>query len=166
MLQDLGDEYLITRTGIKPHACCRYKQGPIDCLIDIKGIHDLEADDVEGVTIGVLSGGYKLIASPEEEKANPKTVVDMQFSMPFGAAVALAYGRASLQEYADGVPDRPEVRRIMQQVKCVTDPELGRPFPQGISRVGRGRHRRRAQPCAATYATPRATRRTRFRGTR
>ena len=33
VLQDLGVEYLITRTGIKPHACCRYKQGPIDCLI-------------------------------------------------------------------------------------------------------------------------------------
>ena len=130
VLQDLGDEYLITRTGIKPHACCRYKQGPIDCLIDIKGTHGIEADDVADVTIGVLSGGYKLVASPEEDKANPKTVVDMQFSMPFGAAVALAYGRASLQEYAEGVPDRPEVRRIMQQVKCVTDPELDTHFPK------------------------------------
>ena len=130
VLQDLGDEYLITRTGIKPHACCRYKQGPIDCLIDIKNTHGLTADDVEGVTVGVLSGGYKLVASPEEDKANPKTVVDMQFSMPFGAAVALAYGQASLQEYAEGVPDRPEVRHIMQQVKCVTDPQLDAHFPK------------------------------------
>ena len=82
------------------------------------------------MTIGVLSGGFKLVASPEEDKANPKTVVDMQFSMPFGAAVALAYGRASLEEYADGVPDRPEVRRILPRVKCVTDPELDAHFPR------------------------------------
>ena len=80
-------------------------------------------EDVEEVTVGVLSGGFKLVASPEEDKANPKTVVDMQFSMPFGAAVALAYGRASLEEYADGVPDRPEVRHVMSRVKCVTDPD-------------------------------------------
>ena len=130
VLQDLGDEYLITRTGIKPHACCRYKQGPIDCLIDIRNTHDLSADDVDEVTVGVLSGGFKLVASPEEDKANPRTVVDMQFSMPFGAAVALAYGRASLEEYAEGVPDRPEVRRILPMVKCVTDPELDAHFPR------------------------------------
>ena len=130
VLQDLGDEYLITRTGIKPHACCRYKQGPIDCLIDIRNTHGLEADDVKEVTIGVLSGGFKLVASPQEDKANPQSVVDMQFSMPFGAAVALAYGRASLEEYADGVPDRPEIRRILPRVKCVTDPELDAHFPR------------------------------------
>ena len=129
-LQDLGDEYLITRTGIKPHACCRYKQGPIDCLIDIRNTHGLEADDVEEVTIGVLSGGFEVIASPEEDKANPRTVVDMQFSMPFGAAVALAYGRASLEEYANGAPERPEISRILPRVKCVTDPELDAHFPR------------------------------------
>ncbi len=54
----------------------------------------------------------------------------MQFSMPFGAAVALAYGRASLAEYAEGVPERPEIRRILSRVKCVTDPEVDAHFPR------------------------------------
>jgi len=130
ILEDLGGEYLITRTGIKPHACCRYKQGPIDCLIELRNSHGLTPDDIEEVTIGVLSAGFKLVATPEEDKANPKTVVDMQFSMPFGAAVALAYGRASLEEYSEGAPDRPEIRQIMPQVKCVSDPELDAHFPQ------------------------------------
>lgn len=129
-LEDLGEEYLITRTGIKPHACCRYKQGPIDCLIELRNTHGLQADDVAEVTVGVLSGGFKLVASPEADKANPQTVVDMQFSMPFGAAVALAYGRASLAEYAEGVPERPEIRRLMPLVQCVTDPELDAHFPR------------------------------------
>ena len=44
--------------------------------------------------------------------------------------MALAYGRASLQEFAEGVPDQPEIRRIMQQVKCVTDPDLDAHFPK------------------------------------
>ena len=40
VLQDLGDEYLITRTAIKPHACCRYvipkefSIPPFHCPID------------------------------------------------------------------------------------------------------------------------------------
>ena len=130
ILKDLGDEYQITRTGIKPHACCRYKQGPIDCLLEIRQSHQIDVEDIKEVTVGVLSGGYKLIAAPEEDKANPKTVVDMQFSMPFGAAVALAYGSASLPEYAPGVPERPEIRHILPRVRCVTDPKLDAHFPK------------------------------------
>ncbi len=130
VLKDLGEEYQITRTGIKPHTCCRYKQGPIDCLLDVKRTHGIEGSDVSDVAVGVLSAGYNIISSPEEDKANPKTVVDMQFSMPFGAAVALTYGRASLNEYAAGVQDRPEVRRLLPLVRSVIDPELEAHFPK------------------------------------
>ena len=129
ILRDLGQEFQITRTAIKLHACCRYKQGPIDCLLDLRDRHGLAAEDIEGVKIGVLSAGYETIALPENEKRAPSTVVDMQFSMPFGAAIALAYGRASLAEYAPGVPQRPEVKEMMSRVRCVTDPALDAAFP-------------------------------------
>jgi 2-methylcitrate dehydratase PrpD len=130
VLKDLGTEYQVTRTGVKPHACCRYNQGPIDCLLDVKQTHNIQPMDVEEVKIGMLSGGMGLVASPEEAKRNPSSVVDMQFSMPFAAAVALTYGSASLKEYAPGVPDRPEVRHIMDRVQCVTDPKLDALYPR------------------------------------
>ncbi len=130
VLKDLGTEYQITRTGVKPHACCRYNQGPIDCLLDLKQTHSIQPMDVEEVRIGMLSAGMGLVASPEEAKRNPTSVVDMQFSMPFAAAVALTYGSASLNEYALGVPNRPEVRHIMDRVRCVTDPELDALYPR------------------------------------
>ena len=129
ILRDLGEEFLVTRTGIKPHSCCRYKQGPIDCLLDLRERYSLATEDVEEVTIGVLSAGYNVIASPEDQKLNPVSVVDMQFSMPFGAAVALAYGRASLAEYATGVSQRPEVKEMMSRVRCVADPALDTRYP-------------------------------------
>ena len=129
-LRDLGEDFEMTRTGIKPHSCCRYKQGPIDCLLDLKQTHGLEAEEVDQVTIGVLSAGYDIISAPEDDKRNPTSVVDMQFSMPFGAAVALLYGQASLAEYAPGVPQRPEVKELMSRVQCVTDPALDSVFPR------------------------------------
>ncbi len=129
VLRGLGDEFLITQTGIKPHACCRYNQGPIDCLIELRQTHNLQPQDVREVKVGVLSAGVGLVASPEELKHNPVSVVDMQFSLPFSAAVALVYGRASLSEYAPGVPQRPEVKDIMAKVRCVTDPDLDATFP-------------------------------------
>ena len=60
---------------------------------------------------------------------NPKSVVDMQFSMPFGASAALLYGKASLDEYAPGVSERPEVKEMMAKVRSVTDPALDAVFP-------------------------------------
>ena len=129
VLRELGDEFLITRTSIKPHSCCRYKQGPIDCLLDLRSRHNLTPNEVEEVQIGLLSAGYSTIAAPEADKLNPQSTVDMQFSMPFGAAVALLYGRASLAEYAPAVPQRPEVKEMMSRVRCVIDPDLDAEFP-------------------------------------
>lgn len=129
VLSGLGDEFQVTRTGVKPHSCCRYKQGPIDCLLDLRARNKLTPEEVEQVTIGVLSAGYNIICSPEEDKLNPKSVVDMQFSMPFGAAVSLLYGQASLAEYSPGVSQRPEVKEMMSRVSHVADPELDAVFP-------------------------------------
>ncbi|MDA1127638.1 MAG: MmgE/PrpD family protein [Chloroflexi bacterium] len=124
VLKDLGEEYLITRTSIKPHTCCRFKQGPIDCLLDLKRTYGINPMDVSEVRVGVLSAGMKLVSEPIEAKRNPKSVVDMQFSMPFGAAVALTHGSAYLSEYQLGMPDDPQVKHVMQRVQCITDPKL------------------------------------------
>ena len=78
--------------------------------------------DVAEVRGGVLSASMKLIAEPIEAKRTPKSVVDMQFSMPFRAAVALTHGRASLDR--DGMPNNPQVKHVMERVQCVTDPKL------------------------------------------
>ena len=128
-LEALGDPFHITRASIKPHACCRYNQGPIDCILDIVGQYNLEAQEVQGVTVGVLEAGFNVVAAPEEQKRNPQNLVDAQFSMPYGAAVALLYGRASLEEYTEEVLGQPQVRDLMSRVRCVRDPALEASYP-------------------------------------
>ena len=128
-LEGLGESFYITKTSIKPHATCRYNQGPIDCILEIVRDNDLKSEDVEAVTVGVLNAGFNVVASPEDQKRNPKNVVDAQFSMPFSAAVALTYGRASLDEYTDETISRPEIKDLMSRVSCVRDPELEANYP-------------------------------------
>ncbi len=130
VLAGWAEPYELMRTSIKPHACCRYKQGPIDCILKIVREHGLAADAIEKVTVAVLQAGFALVADPPEAKVRPTTIVDAQFSMPFGAAVAILRGNAFLDEYSPANIGSPEVQRLMQRVECVRDPEIEPEFPR------------------------------------
>jgi 2-methylcitrate dehydratase PrpD len=130
VLEDIGTQYEILKTSVKPHACCRYMQPPIDAILKLVNEHNISPDKVEKVRVGVLKAGAHLIAEPLEEKYRPQSIVDAQFSMPFGAAVALLYRRAGLSEFQLSKIRSEEVKRMMRCVECMTDPELERTFPR------------------------------------
>ncbi|HEX77220.1 MAG TPA: MmgE/PrpD family protein [Dehalococcoidia bacterium] len=130
VLADFGAPFEIMKTSIKPHACCRYKQGPIDGILKIMKENNLKAQEIKEAVLGILKTAFPIIVEPRELKYNPKTVVDAQFSMPFGAAVAILHGKAALDEYTEENIHSPEVRDMMGRVSCVQDPELDKAFPR------------------------------------
>jgi 2-methylcitrate dehydratase PrpD len=130
VLQDWGDPWEVLHTSIKPHACCRYKQGPIDGILKIMHENHLDASQIEKVILGILQAGFAIVAEPEEQKSNPNSVVDAQFSMPFGAAAAILYGKATLDEYTMERINSTRVKELMAKISCVKDPELEKEFPK------------------------------------
>lgn len=130
LLEDIGKTFGITRTSIKPHSCCRYMQPPIDGVLAIMRENGLKSTDIEKVTIGILKAGIPIVASPPEQKRHPKTVVDAQFSMPFGAAVAILYGKATLDEFRQPLVESTEVRSMMKRIVCVEDARLDKVYPK------------------------------------
>ncbi len=127
--EKLGSEYEILKTSIKPHSCCRYMQPPIDAILKIMSENQIDPDKIEKITIAVLQAGFSLIASPIEEKQNPKTVYEAKFSMPFGASVAILFGKATLDEFCEKNLTLPEIKKLMKKVECVTDPDLEKLYP-------------------------------------
>ncbi len=122
--------YEIMRTSIKPHACCRYKQGPIDCIMKILKEHSLSAEQIKKINISILKAGFALVAEPAEFKRNPSSIVDAQFSMPFGAATAVLNGSAFLDHYCQENINSEAVKHIMARVFCVEDPSIEKDFPK------------------------------------
>jgi 2-methylcitrate dehydratase PrpD len=92
--------------------------------------HDLQPHEVERVTIGMLETGIPVICEPAERKRQPLSVVDAQFSLPFGVAVALARRRAGLEEFVLPMLQDPLVRELMPKVGYVRDPELEKNYPR------------------------------------
>ena len=130
VLEGIGSGFEILRTSVKPHACCRYMQPPIDGVLKIVKENNLRPDQVEKLRVGILKAGAHLIAEPAKKKYSPQSVVDAQFSMPFGAAVAILRRRAGLEEFQPSVIRSEEVKRMMKRVECLVDPDLDRTFPR------------------------------------
>ena len=130
VLEGIGSSFQILRTSVKSHACCRYMHPPIDAVLKIVNENNLRPEQVKKIKVGVLRAGAHLIAEPIESKYTPQSIVDAQFSMPFGAAVALLYGKAGLKEFQLSTIQSRPVREMMRKVECIVDPELDRTFPK------------------------------------
>jgi 2-methylcitrate dehydratase PrpD len=126
----LGRSYEILHTAVKPHACCRYMQGPIDAVLALVREHAIPPEQIRKIEVAVLEAGWAIIAEPREQKYNPQSVVDAQFSMPFGAAVAAIHGAAGLDQFTREQIRSPQVSEMMQKVVLVKDPRLEEAFPR------------------------------------
>jgi 2-methylcitrate dehydratase PrpD len=128
--QNLGQDFEILRTSIKPHACCRYMQAPIDGLIELATAHDIHPEQVVRIEVAVLEAGWGLVCEPRERKYAPSNAVDAQFSMPFGAAIALLHRTAGLDQFTDENFRSPQVRALMGKVILTKDNRIEKNFPR------------------------------------
>jgi 2-methylcitrate dehydratase PrpD len=130
LTEDPGKSFEILHTAVKPHACCRYMQGPIDAIIAIMGEHNLQAGQIQRIEIAVLEAGWGIVAEPRDKKYNPESVVDAQFSMPFGAAAAAIDGAAGLDQFTLEKTRSLKIRELMNKVVMVKDARIEETFPK------------------------------------
>ena len=125
------DEYTfeIARTGVKPHACCRYNQTPIDCTLAITNNHEFDLDNVESITVDVVEPAIDIVAEPHSEKVRPRTPTDAQFSLPYSVAVALVAGEAFFEQYREPYLTDEQVLSIAERVAGEHDPALDEEYP-------------------------------------
>jgi 2-methylcitrate dehydratase PrpD len=126
----LGESFEILQTAVKPHACCRYMQGPIDAILEIAREHEIQPDQVQKIEVAVLEAGWGIVAEPRGKKYRPESVVDAQFSMPYGAAVALLSGGAGLDQFTLEQIRSPRVHQMMGKVALVKDVRIEQTFPR------------------------------------
>lgn len=129
-VEELGSSFLTLNTSIKPHACCRYNQSPIDAAIELVGKSSISSADIKSIDVKLVSSGIQLVGEPIEAKRSPSNEVDAQFSLPFAIASAILYGRLSLEEYRQEIFNSSEVKELMEKVSCSSDPELDKEFPK------------------------------------
>lgn len=129
LLRGSVEHFALMDVSLKPYACCRYMHGPIDCLLAIRREHAPDPEHITRVACGVLTGGRGLVAVPIVQKQQPKNVVDGQFSMPFGAAIALVTGQAGLSVFTDEWLQHADIQALMRKVECYSSSDLDDYYP-------------------------------------
>jgi 2-methylcitrate dehydratase PrpD len=101
LLGGLGEEFENVNISIKPYPACRGTHTFIDAALKLKKENNIEADAIEEITLWTGKGTRQLLCEPFEFKSAPRNPVDAQFSVPWGAAVALTKGAVGLGDYTE-----------------------------------------------------------------
>jgi 2-methylcitrate dehydratase PrpD len=131
VLRDLGQAYELMATGVKPYPSCRWGHAGIDAALALRRDLSLKPDEIEGAVLGLSRAAMLLVGEPADRKADPRNVVDAQFSGPFVIATALATGRMDWDSYR--LLDDPLIRGLMPRITCAHDPDIEAEFPANMS---------------------------------
>jgi 2-methylcitrate dehydratase PrpD len=115
-------------TSVKFHPCCRYMHGVMDLLAAYRS-EGGRAERVTRIDCGVLSGGMGLVGEPADRKRSVTNMVDAQFSMPFGAALALSRGSSSLADFQNAARLAAQLQPLMDLTLMHTSAELDAAYP-------------------------------------
>ena len=131
-LDGLGNKFETLNLGVKPYPSCRYSHAAIDGIIDLKKELDFSIDDLDDIDIGLSETALNIIGYPLEDKQNPKSIVDGQFSMPFCAAVAAKSGGLKWDDYKDHL-NNSDTLALCNKIKVNPDKDAEKCCPEFMS---------------------------------
>ena len=119
----LGDPFAVTETYLKPYPCCRHIHGPIDAVLAMRA-EGLSPDDVASIRVET----YGLAA--RHDNTAIENLLDAQMSLPFGVAVALVTGDASLARFAPENAADNDVSRLLDCISVVETDAMNDLYPE------------------------------------
>lgn len=130
---NLGEKWDFTTSSIKVYPCCRYSGGHLDACLEIVSKYHPEPEKIKKIFIRGNKYTLILLTEPLERKMEPLTVVDLQFNMPFQAAIAFVRGKVGVDEFTMETAREPQIRALMKKVEWVEDAEFEQRYPEHYS---------------------------------
>ena len=126
----LNGTYAIMKSYTKPYASCRYTHPPVEAAIHLRNQNGITPEQVEHIKVET----YDLAVSGHDH-TDIKGAYSAKMSTPYSTAVALAYGKAGLQEFEKDVLDDKAIQELTKKVEVVADEGLSKVFPDKQSAI-------------------------------
>ncbi len=124
LLDGLGTRFEITAVYFKPYPSCRGTHPFIEGIQKLRAEHGFSATEVEHVELG----GNALAINGHDYK-HYDNVLDAQMSVPYTAALAVAFGDVTTQMFLPATLQRPELAALVQRVDSYVDDDCERAYP-------------------------------------
>ena len=126
----LDGTYAIMKSYTKPYASCRYTHPPVEAAIHLRNLHGLNIEDIIDVKVET----YDLAVSGHDH-TEIKGAYSAKMSTPYSTAVALAFGKAGLQEFSESNLTDQQIKTLTKRIQVMADEELSKIFPQKQSAI-------------------------------
>ncbi|WP_158279428.1 MmgE/PrpD family protein [Falsochrobactrum shanghaiense] len=127
MLDGLGSEFLILSTYFKRYSCCRWTHTAVEALLTVMQEHDLKPEEVEAVDVQTFNQAAWL-----NNRYEPQTLIDAQFSVPYVMAIAAIKGEQSLMPMTSDVLDQPVIEAFARKIKLHISEEMNAQYPARV----------------------------------
>lgn len=121
----LNGTYAIMKSYTKPYASCRYTHPPVEAAINLRNRYGLRPEMIDKIKVET----YNLAVSGHDH-TDIQGAYSAKMSTPYSTAVALTYGKAGLQEFAEDVLNNPVVAALTKKVEVVANEEYSSVFPE------------------------------------
>ncbi|MFC2058599.1 MmgE/PrpD family protein [Chloroflexota bacterium] len=122
LLGELGKRFPAINIGFKPWPSNGTTHVYIEIALDIAQKHNLNSEDIEGVTVTV--GDFaREFCEPLSEKQNPRTTMNAKLSIPFTVALALAQRKVGIGDFLPQNLSNPKALNVSQLVNYQYDPD-------------------------------------------
>lgn len=126
-----GFKWIFADSSIKVYPCCRYSGGHIDACLEI--VNKYKPDPEEIKKIHIRSSKYTIHLLAEDKKWDPRNIVDLQFSMPYQAAIAFKNGKVTVAEFDEKYIENPLIKKLIAATTVEMDDEFERRYPEHYS---------------------------------
>ena len=128
----LNGSYAIMKSYTKPYASCRYTHPPVEATIYLRNQYGITLDMVRNIRVET----YDLAVSGHDH-TDVKGAYSAKMSTPYSVSVALAYGKAGLQEFENRILEDGSIRALSNKVQIVSDDDLSKLFPENRAQLFR-----------------------------
>lgn len=122
----LGETWEILNMDMKPYPCCRSAHCAVDCALELR--KELDVSQIAKIDVDTYLVGYKQCAV-SDGCLHPKAVLDAKFSTPYSVAVALIYGKVSMEEFLPEVVADEKVQELLEKVKVEATDHFTSQYP-------------------------------------
>ncbi|MGY8990213.1 MAG: MmgE/PrpD family protein [Rhodospirillales bacterium] len=127
LTRNLGTEFGLTSSDIRPYPCCRQIHAPADLVLDMVHKHGVTPDNIDTIDLYVpaysVSHDWLINTDPPASKLNAI------LSMPYCLAAAFIDGEITLRQFEDNRVGDQKIHDLARKVHTREDPEMTKVFP-------------------------------------